>query len=566
MKTVAVICFLVLMNPGLSQSLQPFSILIHEIMADPTPVVDLPNAEFIELKNSSKITIDLFRWKITVGNTTVSINQSYALQPDSLVLICAKSQQPLFNLPQKTIGLTSFPSLPNEEGTIALIAPDGRTIHGIEYKSSMHENTLKANGGWSLEMINNQRPCSPQNYYSSQDPKGGTPGMTNSVNSLKPFPDSVYVKQCFAMNPNTLLLELNQGIDSLAMSNSALFKMDSSAIKIIRAEPIPPLFSSIQLSINTSFRENKIYTLTVEKLISCFTKSASPGEQISTGLPKHPEPKDIILNEILYDPPKDGADFIELLNTSSAILNLKSIYAANRINPSSYTAPIMLSEKNQNILPGEMIVLSTDTAFIKRQWPNSINKQLVSVKQLPSLPNTSGTLVLLNHQGKVIEEFQYHDDMHFSLLRNTEGVSLERIHTSESAMAPNNWHSAAASVNYATPTQQNSQKQQKFLSNKKLELSSNWISPDNDGLNDVLNLQYQFGETGYMLSASLFNLQGNLVAKIFNNELCTSEGSFVWKGLDHLGNKIQPGVYILFTEAIHKIQKPVQWKKTIAIK
>ncbi|MEY3432822.1 MAG: hypothetical protein RL131_758, partial [Bacteroidota bacterium] len=344
------------------------------------------------------------------------------------------------------------------------------------------------------------------------------------------------------------------------------FNFDTSSIRITRAEPLPPLFSTIRLQINPALQNNFIYTVKTENLITCQTHASYSTPPVLTGIPKDPEPKEIILNEILYDPPQTGADFIELVNRSKAIINLKSLYAANRINFNSYSTPMVLSEKNRNILPGEHIVISTDTGYIKRQWPNSFIKQLHAIKQLPSLPNEAGSIILLNQQGITLEEFHYNDAMHFALLRDTEGVSLERINSTESAMNPNNWHSAAASANYATPTLENSQNQKQRQSEKQFELSSDVISLDNDGYNDILNLRYQFNQTGYLLSASLFNLQGKAIATIFNNELCASSGNFSWKGVDHLGNTIPSGVYILFVEAIHKSNKPIQWKKTIVVK
>ena len=47
-----------------------FDIVIDEIMADPSPQVNLPNNEWIELRNTSGTTFNLLGWKI--GDATVS--------------------------------------------------------------------------------------------------------------------------------------------------------------------------------------------------------------------------------------------------------------------------------------------------------------------------------------------------------------------------------------------------------------------------------------------------------------------------------------------------------------
>ena len=64
-----------------------YSVVIDEILADPTPPIGLPNAEFIELKNVSDFAINLKQWKVSDGSTTATIMVDYVLQPDSLVVI-----------------------------------------------------------------------------------------------------------------------------------------------------------------------------------------------------------------------------------------------------------------------------------------------------------------------------------------------------------------------------------------------------------------------------------------------------------------------------------------------
>ena len=43
----------------LAQTANRFDIVIDELFPDPSPVIDLPNSEFIELKNVSSLPINL---------------------------------------------------------------------------------------------------------------------------------------------------------------------------------------------------------------------------------------------------------------------------------------------------------------------------------------------------------------------------------------------------------------------------------------------------------------------------------------------------------------------------
>ena len=66
-------------------------------------------------------------------------------------------------------------------------------------------------------------------------------------------------------------------------------------------------------------------------------------------------------------------------------------------------------------------------------------------------------MVGLNFQGIVVDEVKYKDDWHFQLIDNAEGVALERIDPGKPGQDPDNWHSAASTAGYGTPTYKNSQ-------------------------------------------------------------------------------------------------------------
>ena len=112
-----------MLNMGvLHAQVERYAVVINEIMVDPTPVVGLANAEYIELRNCSKQTIDLNKWKIEKGNTSYSIGTATLLKPDSMVVLCSKSNAAFFST-IRIVALNAFPVLINEEGTLALKSP-----------------------------------------------------------------------------------------------------------------------------------------------------------------------------------------------------------------------------------------------------------------------------------------------------------------------------------------------------------------------------------------------------------------------------------------------------------
>lgn len=564
MKWKLVLIYGLLLGKEVHAQTERYAIVINEIMADPSPIVGLPNAEYIELRNNSRTTVNLFKWRINNGTTTATVAVNYLLAPDSLVILCSKTQAVFFNQPSKTIGLTSFPTLTNDGDCITLSAPDGKTIHAVEYNLNTYGNPVKTSGGWALEMVNPLNPCSSMNWKASADEKGGTPGMENSLFNKSAISHPLEATQCIALKNNQLLLKLNQGADSLSLSMASSYQLKASGIQIVAANAIPPLFDMVALQLNSAMEENRIYLLQTRSIGGC-NNIVQESVEARTGIAKQPDAGDLVINELLFNPPSGGVDFIELYNPSPFLVNMKDLLIGSRNDAGLLANIYAASEKDQLLFPGEYLVLSTDTAFIKRQWSNSDKKAMAAVKSLPSLPDDKGNIVVMNKQGKIIDELTYTDDWHFPLLKEKEAVSLERIDPRSPTADPGNWHSAASDKNFATPTKVNSQYKKRDSATTYIHIFPALISPNNDGIDDFLNIQYRFKEAGSLMSAFLFSQNGQRLSAIIENRLCGTEGRFVWSGLDSKNNRLPAGVYVVLVESFNLNGKSQRLKKTVGI-
>ncbi|WP_462219586.1 lamin tail domain-containing protein, partial [Ferruginibacter sp.] len=209
-----VFCFAVFF--GKPQVVNRFDIVIDELMADPTPQINLPNNEWIELRNTTAITINLSGWRIADATGISGPMPSYNLLPDSFVIVCTASAVAAMSAYGPTISVTSFPSLDNTGDVIYLRSPQNKIIHTVNYTDAWYQNELKKDGGWTLEMIDTKNPCSGfSNWKASVDLKGGTPGKKNSVDAINADASPPQLLRAFATDSINIVLVFDEPLDSV---------------------------------------------------------------------------------------------------------------------------------------------------------------------------------------------------------------------------------------------------------------------------------------------------------------------------------------------------------------
>ena len=162
---------------------QTFDVVINEIMADPTPAVDLPEYEYVEIYNRSKFAIDLTGWTFTAGSTTKEIG-SVSIDSNSYAILIDIDAAWLYTGYGTVIGVDAFPSITNDGQTLVLRNADGKMISTVSYTTDTYKDDAKKDGGWTLEQIDPNNPCGgDENWRASIGTKGGTPCTQNSVYS-----------------------------------------------------------------------------------------------------------------------------------------------------------------------------------------------------------------------------------------------------------------------------------------------------------------------------------------------------------------------------------------------
>ena len=169
----------------------------------------------------------------------------------------------------------------------------------------------------------------------------------------------------------------------------------------------------------------------------------------------YPKANDIVVNEVLFNPIDGDNDFVEIINRSTKTLCLKGLQLGNYYAnvPANFKS---ITDAYDFLKPQEILVLCQSKETLLKYHLTALEHRIIELESMPSYNNDIGAVVL-SFDSTIIDEFHYDEEMHFDLLTDVEGVSLERISTEINSV--NNWYSAAEQDSFSTPTLVNSQAQ-----------------------------------------------------------------------------------------------------------
>ena len=535
--------------PVFCQPLQRFELIITEIMADPLPVVGLPAAEFIEVKNISNRSLRLDGCRISDGVSTGVIGTGVVLPPDSLLILCSKSYATAFAEFGRTQALGTFPSIDNDGDEITIFASDGMVIHAFRFVAGDYRNPLKQAGGWSLEMIDTRFPChGADNWAASQALQGGTPGRVNSVAGTRSDITAPRALRTWALDSVSIIVQFDEGLDSISAASLSSYHLGAAAPKIVKARPISPFFDQVLLTLTSPMDHARVYMLEVSGIRDCHGNAMVRPSSVKTGRPTLANSGQLRINEILFDPKPGGADYIELIHLGPGLIDGSGIHIGN-VNSSGQVANLRpLQKQAKLIFPGDHIVCTTDPEAVLRDYFVKERDWLWKMDNLPSYPDDMGSVVLMDMTGNELDRFEYRADMHFPLIGEKEGVALERVQPSRPTQDAGNWHSASSRSGYGTPTGRNSQFMASDTLPGEIWLSSKVLSPDLDGQDDALIITWRFPTPGNTLSMRILDIQGRLIMLLMRNSLAGTTGTISWNGLNERQLALAGGPYLLWTE------------------
>ncbi|MES2689588.1 MAG: lamin tail domain-containing protein [Bacteroidota bacterium] len=522
-----------------------YDVLIHEIMADPDPAQQLPNAEYIELYNRSTRIISLENWTIGDEGGFAKL-PDVTLLPDSFIVLTSSANSALFT--GRTIGVSGFPSLGNDGDNLVLKNESGQVIHAISYTSAWYADGFKKQGGFSLEMIDAINPCGINNWKETSHKAGGTPGYVNSVKGSNKDKTTPRLMRAYVADSTHLQLFFSEALDSTSFTALRfVLNGNSNPLKI---SGTLNQYESTLLQFADTFGFGQVHSIRIDSLADCAQNLVEDYRSIDFERPYIADSGSLAINEVLFNARSNAYDFVELYNRSNKPLDIKNIIIAKRDASGGVTEMQPVFPSGFVIRPGEHAVITPDATSLMQNYFCK-NPSLVIPISLPSYNDDNGVVVLMNTAGVIYDEFAYDDDMHFDLLDNKDGVSLERIDHRRPANDRTNWTSAASSVAHATPTYKNSQYLHTERSDNMLTLQPPRVSPDGDGHEDVMNINYNFNRNGYTGSLWIYDAHGRVVKQLLKNEVFGTNGTYTWDGTTENGSKASIGIYIFRMEVFN---------------
>ncbi|MDH8701239.1 hypothetical protein M2138_000578 [Dysgonomonadaceae bacterium PH5-43] len=503
-------------------------LLFSEIMANP------PNgtSEYVELYNNTKDIINLKNYLFYYGTKAYLLPDEYIL-PNSYFVLSKES-------------MTSFPTLANAGKLLMLTTQKGDLISWFEYSDYMYNDTEKKKGGWSLECKDLSNMSNVSDNWSASITQGGTPGKDNSIKCDNPDNYPLELTSVLPQGDATYLLEFSKPINPETITTKTSYSLDNSEYSITNIESNYPQSTEALIQLNKELPEDVWITLSLNGIKDLSGASFNINNSTKLGYASQADEKDILINEILFNPPADCDEYIELINNSQKNIDLRFLSITNR-KPSdnSFNKTYPLCKLPFVLKPKEYAVITKSKQILKTFYNCDEKALFAEPASMPSLSNVSGCVVVLNNTDDIVDEFYYNQSLHSSGVSNKKGVALERLSLDIETNEPSNWTSASSLSGYGTPGYRNSQ-----LAGIEITKSSNnkftLEYPDFEG--GEYTFHYNLDKPNYNCRIVLFDIAGRMVSSIVNNETLGVSGTIIWRN----NQQLVEGVYICFIEIFDK--------------
>ncbi|NLR94726.1 hypothetical protein [Flammeovirga agarivorans] len=420
-------------------------IVFNEFMIDPFPSIGGPEAEFIEIFNSSKDTLNLVGLRLKVNEDTIPLPNYYLPPSEFAVLIDVDDLRKFtFNNKRRIIEIDGLPTLTNSNFECQLIDYSHIVIDDFTFSDQLFPSSN--DGGVTLERIDPLFNCDPLvNWNYSDNSAGHSLCEQNSIfGTLQDFEDPIIEKvkviNSYEMDvyfSEALLLESLKNTMDYSLSNvdnsvNKSYFVDNYRLKLIFEKELP---------------SGMLIYLTVDNFVDCFNNLQNSYRK-GFVIPKLITSQQLLITELMIDhSPKrqmPDSEYVEVHNQSKYYLSLDRCRML--VNGDTIHLP------DNWIIPSEYQVLCPVDNL---QEFEDLGISAIGVEGWRSLPNEEGDISIVNQKGEIIDRVKYHKSFYQSTRKNEGGWSLELIDINSLCKSEDNW-SASIDDRGGTAGEQNS--------------------------------------------------------------------------------------------------------------
>ncbi len=517
---------------------------------------DALSPEFIELYNPTEFNFDLSGWTFSDAVSTVELPSETILRSNEYLVITDNYEfaESITN----GLYLNNFPSLNDSGDELVIRNPLEKTIDSLFYDDSWGEN----NPGISIERKDPLAASfDKSNWAVSTSNEGFSPGNISSVFEVDITPPEIIFS---SIDGDQLLIAFTEVVSITPETKITVNNLGQSIISI------PEVISSeINLRMSPSNGKVTVTSQAAEIIISNLRDykgniSSLASNLITTSL----KPGEVVINEILYNPLADDEDnlpdqteYVELYNPTDKAISLEGIFIHDEPDEDNEIRSIYPVSTQYKWLPPDSYVLIYSDSEASEFNQSSIANyfELHDVENLEvihmdrsslSLASSNDAIFLADRNGVTIDSVFFDENWQNPNVFDTKGIALERIDPFGPSNDASNW-SSSTHVSGGTPLSENSIFQVSGITpgGNGISFSPNPFSPDEDGSEDHLFINYRLDAPDYLLRIRIFDRYGREVRELVNNYQAGFEGSLIWDGLtdDRTNNRV--GRYIVYFEA-----------------
>jgi hypothetical protein len=396
-------------------------LIITEIMADPEPLVGLPNSEYIEIYNTSDVALNLSNVLLRDATTSRKLSAT-TIKAKSYLILCPSASANAFSVFGEALGLANWPSLTNSGEEISISTTV--TLDKVTYSDVWYGSQEKKDGGYSLELINPTSDCpSSANWSASIDLSGGTPGRVNSIYSLNPDSEAPSLLMSEVINDQLLKFTFSETMDSVLLANATISGAGTIATRSVNSK-----LTELNVSLQTALPKGQDIAITISGAADCSGNVMEPAT-FNVGFGDKPVFNEIIITEIMADPdPVFGlpnSEYLELYNASDRLISLDGLQLSDATGNTALPAVSFAAGEYLLLLPTSSLA---SYIFV----PNK-----AGVAGWLSLNNTGENLFIMN--GNELIYSIIYDDSWYGNQAPDGGYSLEMRDVTNPCGGAINW-------------------------------------------------------------------------------------------------------------------------------